>query len=81
MTTLDAVTFGEVMGMFVATSPGPLHRVRGYELAQAGATGYEKGGCDEVDKAGHRRRGGVPRMAIPGRVQMVHVRRRCANAR
>ena len=34
---MDVVTFGEAMGMFVAASPGPLHRVRDYRLAQAGA--------------------------------------------
>lgn len=51
MTTLDAVTFGEVMGMFVATSPGPLHRVRGYELAQAGA---EANVATGLARLGHR---------------------------
>jgi 2-dehydro-3-deoxygluconokinase len=48
---LDAVTFGEVMGMFVATSPGPLHRVRGYELAQAGA---EANVATGLARLGHR---------------------------
>lgn len=51
MTALDAVTFGEVMGMFVATSPGPLHRVRGYELAQAGA---EANVATGLARLGHR---------------------------
>ena len=37
MNGLDAVTFGEVMGMFVANSPGALHKVRDYHMAQAGA--------------------------------------------
>lgn len=48
---VDAVTFGEVMGMFVATSPGPLHRVRGYELAQAGA---EANVATGLARLGHR---------------------------
>ncbi len=51
MTALDAVTFGEVMGMFVATSPGPLHTVRGYELAQAGA---EANVATGLARLGHR---------------------------
>ncbi len=51
MTALDAVTFGEVMGMFVATSPGPLHRIRGYQLAQAGA---EANVATGLARLGHR---------------------------
>lgn len=35
--TLDAVTFGEVMTMFVATEPGPLERVTTFTRALAGA--------------------------------------------
>jgi 2-dehydro-3-deoxygluconokinase len=34
---LDVVTFGEVMGMFVAHEPGPLHRVATFSRALAGA--------------------------------------------
>jgi 2-dehydro-3-deoxygluconokinase len=48
---LDAVTFGEMMGMFMATSPGPLHRVRGYELALAGA---EANVATGLARLGHR---------------------------
>lgn len=49
--SLDAVTFGEVMGMFVATDPGPLHRVRRFELAQAGA---EANVATGLARLGHR---------------------------
>lgn len=51
MTGLDVVTFGEVMGMFVATTPGPLHRVRNYEIAQAGA---EANVATGLARLGHR---------------------------
>lgn len=34
---LDVVTLGEAMAMLVATTPGPLDRVRGYTLHTAGA--------------------------------------------
>jgi 2-dehydro-3-deoxygluconokinase len=34
---VDVVTFGEVMGMFVAQEPGPLHRVAAFTRALAGA--------------------------------------------
>jgi sugar/nucleoside kinase (ribokinase family) len=49
--SLDVVTFGEVMGMLVATSPGPLHQVRGYEMAQAGA---EANVATGLARLGHR---------------------------
>lgn len=51
MNGLDAVTFGEVMGMFVASSPGALHRVRDYHLAQAGA---EANVATGLARLGHR---------------------------
>lgn len=51
MRHLDAVTFGEVMGMFVATAPGQLHRVRGYTMAQAGA---EANVATGLARLGHR---------------------------
>lgn len=37
MNTLDVVTFGEVMAMFVAEEPGPLERVTHFRRALAGA--------------------------------------------
>ena len=37
MKTLDVVTFGEVMAMFVAEEPGPLERVARFRRALAGA--------------------------------------------
>lgn len=51
MKSLDAVTFGEVMGMFVATTPGQLHQVRHFTMAQAGA---EANVATGLARLGHR---------------------------
>ncbi|WP_050179993.1 sugar kinase [Domibacillus robiginosus] len=37
MTTIDVVTFGEAMSMFMAQTPGPIHKVTGFTQALAGA--------------------------------------------
>lgn len=37
MSDLDVVTFGEVMGMFIANDSGPLDRVANFTRALAGA--------------------------------------------
>ena len=49
--TLDAVTFGEVMAMFVATEPGPLERVTTFTRALAGA---ETNVATGLARLGHR---------------------------
>jgi 2-dehydro-3-deoxygluconokinase len=49
--TLDAVTFGEVMAMFVATQPGPLERVTTFTRALAGA---ETNVATGLARLGHR---------------------------
>lgn len=49
--TLDAVTFGEVMTMFVAAEPGPLERVTTFTRALAGA---ETNVATGLARLGHR---------------------------
>ena len=53
MTTpsLDVVTFGEVMAMFVAEEPGPLERVARFRRAMAGA---ETNVATGLARLGHR---------------------------
>ena len=48
---LDAVTFGEVMTMFVATEPGPLEQVTTFTRALAGA---ETNVATGLARLGHR---------------------------
>ena len=51
MNTLDVVTFGEVMAMFVAEEPGPLERVARFRRALAGA---ETNVATGLARLGHR---------------------------